>query len=393
MNPQNRNRTANEKLANLLTLEEQEDASVRRSTSPAPAPTGKGKAPIAFSVIFFSDASQAAANPAQTSPYQLVLDIATFADRQGFEAVWLPERHFHPFGGIYPNPAVLAAALAMRTKRVRLRSGSVVLPLHHPLEVVEAWSMIDHLSAGRVDLSFASGWNPNDFILSPDTYADLRKVWHERIPVVQQLWRGETLSFINGRGESVEVQVYPQPLQAELNVWLTVSKSAESFKWAGSRGYNVLTMLQGIDLEELGKKIQVYRDARRKNGFDPEAGIVTLMLHTLVHRDLATVEEAVREPFFAYIKSALSGHVQQLPRDHRPGESELNKMVDYSYERYFKTGALFGSVADAEKIVEKARSVGVNEIACLMDFGVARSIVMDSLGYLDAVKQKVSGGV
>ncbi|MCB0191876.1 MAG: LLM class flavin-dependent oxidoreductase [Anaerolineae bacterium] len=340
---------------------------------------------LTFSVIFFSDANQT-----PDHKYQLVFDIATFADQHGFQAVWMPERHFHPFGGIYPNPSVLAAALAMKTQQIRLRSGSVVLPLHHPLEVVEAWAMIDHLSGGRVDLGFASGWNPNDFVLSPTTYANLREVWQQRIPLVQQLWRGETMTFMNGQGEEVALQVYPKPLQAELNVWLTISKSVDSFRYAGSQGYHVLTMLQGIDLNELGQKIQVYRTARQENGFDPAEGIVTLMLHTLVHRDLKTVEAAVREPFWAYIKSALTGHVQQVAKDQRPGEAELNKMVDYSYERYFKTGALFGSVSDAEKVAEKARSVGVNEIACLMDFGVEHAVVMDSLAYLKALKNSVT---
>jgi len=98
---------------------------------------------IEFSVIFFSDVDQALA-----SKYQLVFDVSAFADKNGFAAVWLPERHFHPFGGIYPNPAILASALAVRTEKLRIRSGSVVLPLHHPVEVVEAWSMVGSSCSG-----------------------------------------------------------------------------------------------------------------------------------------------------------------------------------------------------------------------------------------------------
>lgn len=382
MSPEN-GLSINEKLDRLLSWsqiagEAEKQAAVTRQFND---PT---RQPMAFSVIFFSDVNQALAHK-----YQLVFDVATFADQHGFTAVWLPERHFHPFGGIYPNPATLAAALAVKTKNIRLRSGSVVLPLHHPIEVVEAWAMIDNLSGGRVDLGFASGWNPNDFVLSPGTYADLKQVWHERIPLVQKLWRGEAVVFENGRGEAVEIQVYPKPVQPELNIWFVISKSDESFKYAGSQGYNVLTMLQGIDLAELGKKIQLYRTARQENGFEPAEGIVTLMLHTLVHKDLKIVEEAVREPFLAYIKSALSGHIQILAKDQRPSELELNKIVDYSYERYFKTGALFGSIKETGQVVRQAGAVGVNEIACLMDFGVDYGVVMDSLAYLDDLKNKV----
>jgi natural product biosynthesis luciferase-like monooxygenase protein len=339
---------------------------------------------LEFSIIFFSDVNQALA-----TKYQLVFDISAYADRNGFTAVWLPERHFHPFGGIYPNPAVLASALAVKTQRLRLRSGSVVLPLHHPIEVVEAWSMVDNLSNGRVDLGFASGWNPDDFILSPETYSELRQVWHDRIPIVQRLWRGEKIAFRNGRGELSEVRAYPAPVQKEVDVWLVVSKSDESFVYAGQKGYNVLTMLQGIDLDQLGDKIRLYRNARKESGLDEAGGKVTLMLHTLVNASLQIVEEAVREPFFAYIKSALTGHLRSRKADEMPTEAEINKIVDYSYERYFKTGALFGSVADARVMAEHAMAIGVTEIACLMDFGVDYQLVMDSLPYLLQLKEEM----
>src|SRR6185312_5121833 len=83
-------------------------------------------------------------------PYRLLLDGARFADARGFDSIWLPERHFHPFGGIFPNPSVLAAAVAVATKRLAIRAGSVVLPLHHPLRVAEEWAVVDQLSRGRV---------------------------------------------------------------------------------------------------------------------------------------------------------------------------------------------------------------------------------------------------
>jgi natural product biosynthesis luciferase-like monooxygenase protein len=108
-----------------------------------------------FSLIYFSS------NAAESidRKYHLLLEGVKFADRHGFTAVWLPERHFHPFGGLYPSPSVLCSALAMVTERIRLRSGSVVMPLNSPLRVAEEWSIVDNLSGGRVDLAFARGWN------------------------------------------------------------------------------------------------------------------------------------------------------------------------------------------------------------------------------------------
>src|SRR5436853_5458539 len=116
---------------------------------------------IEFSLYFFSD------DGAKTTQdkYRLLLESAKFADAQGFCAVWTPERHFQDFGGLFPNPSVLAAALSMITKRIQIRAGSVVAPLHHPIRIAEEWSVVDNLSDGRVELSFASGYHPGDFML------------------------------------------------------------------------------------------------------------------------------------------------------------------------------------------------------------------------------------
>ncbi|HEU4538662.1 MAG TPA: MupA/Atu3671 family FMN-dependent luciferase-like monooxygenase [Polyangiaceae bacterium] len=380
---QNRDDDVNQRLQALLSR----PAAGRAAAPPAASAGGRAErrrgehGPLRFSFMFFSDANQGDADK-----YRLVFEVADFGDRHGFEAVWLPERHFHPFGGIYPNPAVLAAALAARTRSIRLRSGSVVLPLHHPTSVAESWAMVDNLSRGRVDLGFASGWNPNDFVAAPENFARRRELWHEGIPLVKKLWRGEPLALKNGKGETTEVRVYPRPVQAELDVWLVVTKSDDGFRHAGEQGYNVLTMLQGIDLPALGEKIRIYAEGRRAAGLDPDGGAVTLMLHTFVHGDRARVEQAVREPFLQYIRSALTGHLAGLEGGRRPADEELQRVVEYSYQRYFKTAALFGTVEDAAAVAQAARAQGVSEIACLMDFGVDHDLVRESLPHLERLQ-------
>src|SRR6185369_13102226 len=101
----------------------------------------RGKTGIEFSLLFFSGDGEITHN----HKYDLVLECGRFADVHGFSAIWTPERHFKPFGGLYPNPAVLSAALAVLTTKVKLRAGSVVLPLQNPLRVVEDWSLVDNL--------------------------------------------------------------------------------------------------------------------------------------------------------------------------------------------------------------------------------------------------------
>src|SRR5205807_10012295 len=126
-----------------------------------------------------------------------------------------------PVGGIYPNPAVTGAAVAGITSNIEIRAGSVVLPLHDPLRVAEEWSVVDNRSGGRVAVSFASGWNANDFVLSPHNFSDRKQIMLREIETVRSLWRGDAISRKNGLGQEVSVKIHPQPVQRELPIWLT----------------------------------------------------------------------------------------------------------------------------------------------------------------------------
>ena len=154
-----------------------------------------------FSLFYFS------AEAGGDAPYRLLTEGARFADRHGFTAVWTPERHFGRFGGLYPNPSVLAAGLATITERVELRAGSVVAPLHDAIRIAEDWAVVDNLSGGRVGISFAPGWAPDDFVLAPDAYERRRDVLRAHVDVVRRLWRGETVRARNGLGVEVDEDV------------------------------------------------------------------------------------------------------------------------------------------------------------------------------------------
>ncbi|NJO80633.1 MAG: LLM class flavin-dependent oxidoreductase, partial [Cyanobacteria bacterium RM1_2_2] len=137
----------------------------------------------------------------QSDKYRLLIDSAQFADRNGFTAIWTPERHFHAFGGLYPNPSVTSAALAMITKQIRLRAGSVVVPLHDPIRIAEEWAMVDNLSKGRVEIAVASGWTVDDFVLSRERHTNRKATMWRGIEAIQRLWRGEAIERQDSAGK------------------------------------------------------------------------------------------------------------------------------------------------------------------------------------------------
>ncbi|HYO99699.1 MAG TPA: MupA/Atu3671 family FMN-dependent luciferase-like monooxygenase [Pyrinomonadaceae bacterium] len=345
---------------------------------------------MAFSLFYFaSDDDEASADK-----YRLLIEGAKFADRHGFAAVWTPERHFHAFGGLYPNPSVTGAALATITEHIQIRAGSVVMPLHSPIRVAEEWSVVDNLSKGRVGVSFASGWHADDFVFAPHEYARRKEAMLSGIEIVRKLWRGEAVTFQGGAGNDVEVKICPRPVQHELPFWITAAGSPETFQMAGESGANLLTHLLGQSLEELSEKIEIYRRAWREHHPQQGEGRVSLMLHTFVGADAASVREKVRQPFINYLRSSF-GLIKNLARSlgqdiegENFTEDDMQALLSHAFDRYFETSGLFGTPDGCLRIVERLKAIGVDEVACLVDFGVDFESVMSSLDYLSAVKEQ-----
>jgi natural product biosynthesis luciferase-like monooxygenase protein len=357
--------------------------------------------PMEMSLFYFaSDEGESVADR-----YRLLLEGAKFADRNGFSAVWTPERHFHAFGGLYPNPSVAGAAIAAVTQRVKIRAGSCVMPLHSPIRVAEEWALVDNLSHGRVGISFASGWQPDDFVIAPQNFATRKEAMFRDIEVVRRLWRGEKIAFPGPTGKEVQIGTLPRPVQPELPVWITAAGNPETFRQAGEMGVNLLTHLLGQSIEDLSEKLAAYRSAWRESGH-AGAGHVTLMLHSFVGDDDLAVREIVRGPMKEYLRSSVdlirraawsfppfarrSAETGKSPTEMFDAKdlsaTEMDALIDHAFERYFETSGLFGTPATCAKMIAKIKTIGVDELACLIDFGVDSQQVLDHLGDLRSVK-------
>ena len=354
-----------------------------------------------LSLFYFSSDESASGSQ---NKYRLLLEGAKFADENGFSAVWTPERHFHAFGGLYPNPAVTGAAVAAITKNVQIRSGSCVAPLHHSIRIAEEWSVVDNISNGRTGLSIASGWQPNDFVLKPDNFEDRRDSMFDQIDEIKALWRGESLTFTNGVGEDVAVSTLPRPVQKELPIWITAAANPTTFRMAGLKGYNLLTHLLGQSLEVLAEKVSVYRDAWEEAGH-PGKGTVSLMLHTFLGESDEAVKEIVRGPMKQYLKSSvglvkLAAEVPIFKQKmtgadvsstiDRLTEEEMDQVLDFSFERYYDGSGLFGTVETCARFLEDIKACRVDEIACLIDFGVDTDDVINQFPFLAQLREKLS---
>jgi natural product biosynthesis luciferase-like monooxygenase protein len=340
-----------------------------------------------LSLFFFS----ANASERHEQKYKLMLESAKFADENGFAAVWTPERHFQQFGGLYGNPSVTGAALAVITERISIRAGSVVLPLQNALRVAEEWAMVDNLSNGRVAIAVASGWHVNDFVLSPGTYQNRYDDMFEKIALIQKLWQGEKVSIPNGAGVETEIGILPPPIQKELPIWVT-GQSDDTFLAAGKLGFNVLTANFALqhDLAKFIRKVKIYRDAIQAN--HGRRGHVTLMAHTFVGADRDAIRTIVRPAMAKYLKVNIG-----MQKDHSRGmkndrgfaglsERETEIMIRTQVNNDLHSPlSLIGTIDECAQQAERLREDGVDEIACLIDFGVGIDDVMASLRRLSTL--------
>jgi natural product biosynthesis luciferase-like monooxygenase protein len=314
------------------------------------------------SVMFFSTGS----GPGAGVVYRRIADLARWAEADGMTRIWLPERHFVEFGAVHSAPAVLAAALAGATQSIRLAAGSVVAPLHDPVRIAEEWSVVDNLSGGRVDLAFAPGWRAEDFALAPDRYADRHRTLEECARAMRRLWRGEALERRAGDGRPVAIRTQPRPIQPELPLWITAARNPETFKLAGALGANLLTYLIDLGLKGLGARIADYRASRAAAGHDPRAGLVTVMLHTHLAESGAEARARACRPYIESVlrnRELLDSHTTTLL-----SEARVREIADAQFDRMFERLSLVGSIEAGAGLVVRLAALGVDEIACLIDF-------------------------
>ena len=122
---------------------------------------------------------------------------AILAEELGFEAIWLGEHHFTPFGvGDFPNPILLGGDLAARTSKIRIGQMANIATWWHPIRLAEDLAMLDNMSGGRLEVGFGRGiwpyegpqFHPN---ADPRKDAENRELFQETVEIVRKIWSEE----------------------------------------------------------------------------------------------------------------------------------------------------------------------------------------------------------
>lgn len=146
-------------------------------------------------------------NPAQwqrapADLYAEILDLVAWSETVGFDGAWVPEHHAAE-DGYMPSPLIALAAMAARTKHIKLGSGIALAPLYHPVRFAEECAVLDILANGRLEMALAIGYRRRETEAYGVDFGKRGSRFDEFLHIVRQLWAGETVTF-EGRHYSVK---------------------------------------------------------------------------------------------------------------------------------------------------------------------------------------------
>ena len=310
--------------------------------------------------LFYLPSSLPATRAEGTARFRTVVDQCAYAESLGFDSVWLAEHHFHPFAGIFSAPPVIGAAIAQRTKSMRIGTAVLLLPYHHPLRVAEDYATLDCLSNGRVEFGVGHGfvkWEALTFGIPLD---ELRDRFKENLDVVLKAWRDPRLEHKGRFHEFHDVEVWPRPAQdPHPAVWMAATTSVESFEYSGAQGFHMMLIPFLNEVEELRGKIQVYFKAREAAGYDRASARVIGVYHAYVGAKSAEAHTAAEHGLHEYHSAAQMAHSLTPgiadPESYRSHEKHRAAMKRLTYDDLVELRRVI--VGDAAEVRDKLEFV------------------------------------
>jgi probable LLM family oxidoreductase len=196
--------------------------------------------------------------------HDLIEEIVT-ADQVGLDVFGIGEHHRHEY--LDSAPAVILAAAASKTRRIRLASAVKVLSADDPVRVFQEFATLDLISQGRAEIVVGRGSFIESFPLFGLDLGDYDSLFTEKLELLLKIrenehvhWSGKHRPALTGQG------IYPRPLQNPLPIWIGVGGTPESFARAGRLGLPLMVAIIGGEPHRFRPLIDLYREAGRRAG-------------------------------------------------------------------------------------------------------------------------------
>lgn len=261
------------------------------------------------------------------------------ADQVGLDVYGIGEHHRADYAGT--SPAVVLAAAAAMTKRIRLTSAVTVLSSDDPVRVYQAFSTLDGISNGRAEIMAGRGSFIESFPLFGYSLDDYEELFEEKLELLLAIRDSEKVTWRGGHRPAIDnLAVYPRSVQSPLPVWIASGGNPESAVRAGTLGLPIAFAIIGGMPESFAPLVALYKQAAAKAGHDPSK----LSIATHSHGFVGDTTEQAADSFFL------------------PTQAQMNVIgrergwrQNYNREAYDAARSLRGAlyVGDPEFVAEK----------------------------------------
>lgn len=296
--------------------------------------------------------------------FQQGFAVAAEAERLGVESVWLAEYHFIPFS-VLSAPVTVAAAIAARTRSIRVGLGVLLLPLGNPIRIAEEIATLDHICGGRLDLGVGRGTFPEHHDAFNSPYPESRGRFEEYLEIILKAWTTDVFSFAGEHYQCRDLAVRPKPYQKPhppLRVGIT---SAETFPIIGRMGYPVFVNPSRVfALSELGGQVEAYQKAWREAGH-PGEGNVGIRLPVYLADTEAQAYDEPRESTLASMQGIGQRVAASAARAGTTGDwrAESDRILGMSYDDWLRDKVVFGTPESAlERLLQLREELQLSQI-------------------------------
>lgn len=310
--------------------------------------------------------------------FEELIEQCVAADELGFETVFLAEHHFSRVG-ICPSPLMILAAIAQRTRRIRLGTGICIMPFHNPVHLAEQAALLDVLSGGRLELGIGRGSQPKEFQGFNISPSESRERLQEGLEILVRLLEGEEVTFHGKYYSCVEAEIHPKPIQKPRPpIWIA-GTSPETYTFAGEKNLNILASGTFKGPSFYQDKMERYFGAVRARGGDPNDYPTAIAHHIHVCEDTEAAWKQIEPAESWYLAYRGSVNAIEMPieeKDHLKRNYSYNLNVREMIENGGTVGPPEKVIADIKRLQE---DFGVNQIMLFMLRGISQKDTLRSL--------------
>ncbi len=336
----------------------------------------EGSDGVKFGWLTFSASPEAAADRERI---QDQIALAEAVEAGGFADLWLTE-HYFTGESVYSDALTFAAALAMRTRRIRIGFAVVQAPFHHPVRLATQLALLDNLSGGRIDVGLGKGtvYNEYEFVGHGLRSGDARARLAETVSILERIWTEAPFRHRGAFHELDVPEIRPRPVQRPgPPLWRSVISPA-SFRECGEAGAPILTAR--LPLDRIAGRWALYAEGLEAGGHDAAErarlmGEAALWRNVYVGRSDAEAEDRLA----AHLTGARA-HIAHLRRTLNPPDfcidpamlnswSDPSVADDAAVAEAMEHGSIWGGPARVREQVAALAEAGVGHLLCQTAFG------------------------